>query len=187
MVHLVLGQTTHNRTNTCQTTQPWNIVQKQQLINLSYRSVSTARAFQKVCQANLLVTITCCISLSELFTFGQPKPQLQPQLQLGLRKPLILPSFSVLFFVSPTIKYHFQATYEVKIRHASLFRTNQKKYQEQVKAYNYQFYIQTIQDNLEQNRICGLDSRHLCPPAEQPGFPNCSLVWGNTNHQTPGP
>ena len=32
-----------------------------------------------------------------------------------------------------------------------------------------------------------LDSRRLCFPAEQPGFPNCSLVRGNTVHQTPGP
>ena len=33
----------------------------------------------------------------------------------------------------------------------------------------------------------GLDSRRLCLPVEQPGFPNCSRVQGSMSHQTPGP
>ena len=40
---------------------------------------------------------------------------------------------------------------------------------------------------MEWNGMTCLDSRRLCLPAEQPGFPNCSLVRGNTVHQTPGP
>ena len=36
------------------------------------------------------------------------------------------------------------------------------------------------------NGMTCLDSLRLCLPAEQPGFPNCSLVRGNTVHQTPG-
>ena len=30
-----------------------------------------------------------------------------------------------------------------------------------------------------QNRTCTLDSRHLCSPVEQPGFPNCSGAPAN--------
>ena len=40
---------------------------------------------------------------------------------------------------------------------------------------------------MEWNGMTCLDSRRLCLPAEQPGFPNCSLVRGNIVHQTPGP
>ena len=39
----------------------------------------------------------------------------------------------------------------------------------------------------EQKGSGGLDSLHLCLLAKQLGFPNCSLVLGNTNPKTPGP
>jgi hypothetical protein len=42
-------------------------------------------------------------------------------------------------------------------------------------------------NGMEWNGMTCLDSRRLCLPVEQPGFPNYSRVQGSMSHQTPGP